>query len=144
MSFLATIIVIRISVDPINIITLVEGMKKGESIEELAARVKSVFNASANRARTIARTEVIGSTNFGRNVGMNRSGFKKKQWWTALDERVRTTPPSYYDHAAMHGKIIDIGQRWNVNGNMIRYPGDYMGDPANIINCRCVEFVIDK
>lgn len=119
--------------------SLSEGVDVGESIDQLAERIKSIFNVADKRAKTIARTEVVGSSNFGRYVGINESGFKVKEWFTALDERVRES------HQEMHGQKIDVEDNWEMpSGASLRYPGDYSGPPEEIINCRCIEVVVLK
>jgi SPP1 gp7 family putative phage head morphogenesis protein len=112
------------------------GVEAGEGVDAIAKRIKSVFNVATSRAKTIARTEVVGASNFSRWASMEAEGLKKKMWLTALDEKVRDT------HKNMHGKIIKVGQKWVVGGSKLRYPGDYMGAPAEIINCRCIEVVV--
>lgn len=112
---------------------LAQGTQEGESIEQMAERVKKVFNASTSRAKTIARTEVIGASNFGRHEALQQSGFAEFEWFTALDERVRTS------HKKMHGKRRTAQQGWALAGGIIKYPGDYNGPPEEIINCRCIE-----
>ncbi len=116
--------------------TLSAGAAKGESIDQLAKRVKSVFNAADKRAKTIARTEVIGSTNFARNESIRASGFIEKEWFTALDEKVRDT------HAAAHGDVVRVNEPWIVGGASLMFPGDPNGPPEEIINCRCVPVVV--
>lgn len=123
---------------------IVEGQKEGESINQIAKRIKSAVDGNVKRARTIARTEVLGSMNFGRSFVMSETDFKKKIWFTALDERVRGLGKNDADHVAMHGttKLNTMETKWHVpNGGAIRFPGDYLGEPKNIINCRCIEVV---
>lgn len=113
-----------------------DGMQDGESIDQIANRIKSVFKTSTKRAKTIARTEVIGTTNFGRFGQMQHTGYTRKKWFTAKDERVRS------DHAKMHGESVEIGNKWILpDGSQLRYPGDYMGTAKQVINCRCIEVV---
>lgn len=115
-------------------ITLGQGVEGGESIEQLSERIKKVFNAATNRARVIARTEVIGASNFGRHEGLEQTGFREFEWFTALDERVR---PS---HKLMHGKRRIKGESWVLSGGAtLKYPGDYNGPPGEVIQCRCIE-----
>lgn len=115
-------------------IELVEGMDKGESIQEIANRIRKVYNMAQTRARTIARTEVIGASNFGRNEALKRSGIGKKEWFTAMDERVRAS------HVRMHGMIIPVNQKWILpSGAILSHPGDFSGPASEVINCRCVE-----
>lgn len=121
---------------------IVTGQKKGESIDQIAKRIKGAVDGNVKRARTIARTEVIGVMNFGRSFSMSQTDFKRKIWFTALDEKVRTIPGP--NHVAMHGKTKPnkLGTKWHVpGGGAVRFPGDYLGEPANIINCRCIEVV---
>ncbi len=116
---------------------LVEGYQSGETIDQIAERILGVFEMARNRSLVIARTEIIGAANEGRSVAINRSGFKQKEWFTAMDERVRL------QHRAMHGKIINVGEMWNFpDGSSIRHPGDYSGPPHQIISCRCVEMIV--
>ena len=118
------------------------GMSAGESIGQISNRIKEVFNKkiSGARAKTIARTEVVGAANFGRSGGIEESGFKQRRWFTALDERVRSGP--LYNHQVMHGKVAKVGEPWVTPGGSLRYPGDYSGRAGNIINCRCVEVIV--
>lgn len=112
---------------------LLIGYKEGESIDQIAARIRGVFNMADSRARMIARTEVIGAANEGRYLAINRSGFQKQQWFTALDERVRL------QHRAMHGKTIKVGELWTMpDGSVLRHPGDHEGPPHQVIMCRCI------
>jgi hypothetical protein len=68
---------------------------------------------------------------------INNSGFRKKEWFTAMDEGVRPL------HSEMHGKIINVGDLWVFSdGNTLRYPGDYEGPDHLVVNCRCVELVV--
>lgn len=112
-------------------------MESGESTAQTAERIRNVFNVAKGRAKTIARTEVGGALNFARNESINRSGFREKKWFTALDERVRI------DHKDMHGLIVQVGQPWVLpDGSSLRYPGDPLGTARQIINCRCIEVVV--
>jgi SPP1 gp7 family putative phage head morphogenesis protein len=117
---------------------LTAGYQAGESIDQIADRIRNVFNVSKNRARSIARTEIIGAANEGRSIAINTSGYKKKRWWTALDEKVRKP-----QHTSMHGVIVNVGEAWVFpDGTSVRHPGDYTGPAHQIINCRCIEMVV--
>lgn len=116
---------------------LQEAIENGDSIDDIARSLRDTFNFANNRARTIARTEVIGSTNFGRNQALRRTGFERKKWFTALDERVRT------NHIDMHGQTAEMDGFWILPGGVtLRYPGDYLGPASEIINCRCIEIPV--
>lgn len=108
---------------------LQSGVSAGDSIDEIADRLRTIFNSSMSRARTIARTEIVGAANFGRAHQIISSGAISKTWYTADDERVRET------HKEMHNTTILINENWIVGGSTLRYPGDYMGRAGEIINC---------
>lgn len=116
---------------------LIEAFEKGETVDQIADRIRGVFDIAKSRARTIARTEIIGAANESRAIALNRSGFKEKQWFTAMDEKVRPT------HMLMHGKVVKVGEMWTLpSGVSLRHPGDYNGPASEIVNCRCIEIVV--
>ena len=108
--------------------SLVEGLKAGEGIPQLAKRVSQVMEASRTRAATIARTETGSAFSSGRVEGMRQAGISKQQWLTAHDEHVRES------HANQDGDIESIDGTFK---NGCRYPNDPEGLPEEIINCRC-------
>ena len=101
---------------------LTKGMTEGVSPYEMARRITDrVDKIGIVRARLITRTEVVNAHNQAslreyewaeQEIGETI----KVQWWTALDERVRSS------HRARHGKIYD---RATASG--------MLGEP----NCRC-------
>jgi len=38
---------------------------------------------------------------------------------------------------AMDGVRVPLNENFNVDGEMLEYPGDPSGSAGNIINCRC-------
>jgi HK97 family phage portal protein len=112
------------------------GLSQNETVSQLADRFRGVFAGATKRAMTIATTEVVRAVNYARSIQMQRTNFKFKIWFTALDERVRRT------HRVMHGVKIPIGQSWVLgSGSVLRYPGDPMGAASETINCRCIELL---
>jgi len=106
------------------------------TIQEFTDVIESVCDDLAGyRAETIARTEMLGSLNGGsRLAAVNSEVVKGRIWASALDNRTRDT------HAEMDGqRIDDMDTPWTVGGTSLMYPGDPSGDPAETINCRCVE-----
>ena len=114
---------------------VLEGMREGESIDQIADRLKDIFANASGRRNTIARTEVNSASNFGRYGAIKNSGFAKKEWFTAEDEKVRIL------HAAMDGESIGVDEVWVIDGFELKYPGDYDAPGYLAINCRCVEVV---
>ncbi len=119
--------------------TLTEGIREGESFRELEGRVRRAFNqASKNRARTIARTEVGRASQMGRQQGFEASDVvKAKEWVTAFDERVRDS------HVATHGQIVGVTENFTLGDGEKAYGPRVGADGAvslsarNSINCRC-------
>ena len=118
---------------------LMEAYEKGETIDQIADRIRSVFNISKNRAKVIARTEILGAANEGRHLAISRTGFGERRWFTAMDERVRA------QHKAMHGKTAKVGIPWVMpDGTSLRFPGDSNGPAHQVIQCRCIETVVPE
>jgi SPP1 gp7 family putative phage head morphogenesis protein len=124
---------------------LSEGASEGDGVPELAKRIKDLFEQTyKNRAKTVARTEVISAYNGSTSTMIQESDqIGGLEWIATHDNRVR---PS---HAAMDGKVIHKGQFFALDGATMLYPGDpnvhtgldstgSIPDPGSmIINCRC-------
>jgi len=113
--------------------TLTQGISAGESITELADRVREIYNFAATRSFTIARTESAISINGGRNIEMQKQGVKKREWLTARDEAVRES------HRKLEGEVRDMREKFS---NGLMFPGDPSGEASEVINCRCIELPI--
>jgi len=114
---------------------LVAGVAVGESIDDLATRVRSVFaTASKTRAVTIARTEVISAYNGAAMLGaaqMPADVVAAAEWIATRDARTRDA------HAAADGQTVAVGTAFDVGGRQMAYPGDPNGGAKNTVNCRC-------
>ena len=89
-------------------------------------------------AMRIARTEVVRASNEGAFEGADATGLDlKKVWISASDARTRTLADGDFDHDIMNGEKVDMNEPFNVNGDLLQYPGDPDGEPGNTINCRC-------
>ena len=122
---------------------ITEGINLGETVNELAERVKGIYNVASSRALTIARTESASSINAGRFIQLKNEGVKRHEWVTALDEAVRDS------HKALEGSITDIGEEFEFGGkggfsggSGLKYPGDMGGEPGEVINCRCITVAV--
>jgi HK97 family phage portal protein len=109
-----------------------EGVYAGEGIRDLQKRVVDTFEfASKVRARRIARTEVIGSSNFANLQAFRLSGVvAEKEWLAVRDGNTRDT------HKALDGNRARIDQPFSTGTNMAQHPGGF-GVPEEDINCRC-------
>jgi len=120
---------------------IIEGGQHAESIEQIADRVDRVleFTGSqnwANRARVIAQTETnrhYNSSLLAHALLVEREdgGTWTKEWQTLTDNKER---PEH--HAADHQKV-PLNQPYVVGGEPLMFPGDPLGMPHNVINCRC-------
>ena len=69
---------------------------------------------------------------FVQNIGkLNDVKRIERIWHDVGDNRVRLA------HMEAHGQIQPFGSKFLVGGELLRYPGDPVGRPDNIINCRC-------
>jgi hypothetical protein len=113
---------------------LIMGMQKGDSIQQLSARVKEVLSTTDTRARMIARTEVIGASNAGAMQQLEMLGEDapaQKTWLATRDGRTRLS------HAAANGQTVDFVMPFTVGGAKFDYPGDPDAPADERINCRC-------
>jgi HK97 family phage portal protein len=113
--------------------TLTEGAFAGEGISELRQRVQHVFEvASSSRAETIARTEVVGSSNKANLAAYELSGVVDGKEWLAV--RDGNTRP---EHRDLDGQRVWLHARFVASsGDSAEHPGGF-ADPAMSINCRC-------
>lgn len=121
---------------------LVIGYEAGESIQQLATRLRDVAKISEPRATTIARTEVVPAANFGSLQQLRAGGFTdaecKKEWLATNDARTREA------HRLADGQRVGLSQPFKVDGDYLQVPGDPAGRYENVVNCRCsIAYVFD-
>jgi len=96
---------------------LAEGFKLGESMDDLAKRVRSVFDVSRMRSERIARTETMTAANHGAVEGYKATGWvDRTQWWAAIDERTCDIC------GELHKQVNALGEGY---------------EPPAHVNCRC-------
>lgn len=111
---------------------LIQGISAGESIPELAARVRNTAGVSDARSLTIARTEVHAAHEAGSyDQALFVDPTATKVWLATEDARTRPT------HQAAEGQRRRINESFEVGGAALRYPGDPLGPADEVINCRC-------
>lgn len=127
---------------------LTDGVNSGESLDQLAQRVDRVLSYTGserwpNRARVIAQTETTRA--YGAGVlagGMEQSRLTgrllRKRWDAERDTRVRTS------HREVDGDVLDLGMPFYVDGIPLMFPGDPMGPPETVINCRCDLTIVNE
>lgn len=110
---------------------LLEGVANGETVDELAARVRSVFTDLASwRGTMIARTETVGGFNGSSYLVAQESGVVTARVWLATgDARTRDSHVNSDSE-----RVVSFTDRYS-NGCL--HPGN--GPAAEVIMCRCVE-----
>ncbi len=112
------------------------GLESGEGLNELTDRIKTTLGSNRTRALRIARTQTAGAVSTGRHAGMQKAGVELKAWITSGDPQVRD---SHVAAGSKYTEGIPLDQPFEVDGELLMYPGDPVGSAANIINCRCLE-----
>lgn len=114
----------------------------GKSIDDMVADMESDTNLAFGEARSelIARTEVLGASNFGTLSGLKQSGVIDKKVWLATPgtKGSRDGSDGQADHEALGAMDpIGINEKWIEPefGDELDHPGD--GPPRQCCNCRC-------
>jgi hypothetical protein len=118
----------------------------GASIPDVQAQIEQLFSDTSipawkNRARTVARTEVVGAYNGGLNdafsmIVANDPGTAWVKRWLATEDK-RTRP----DHVEADGQTVPFSQPFIVGGFQMQHPHDPDAPAKEVINCRCVELL---
>jgi len=121
-------------------VVLQEAVNEGVGVPEMASRIRDMEPGYERyKAERVARTETVGANNKGALEGYRQNDIEKKEWLTALDEKVRGLKPGdRYNHVAANGQAVLIDKPFIVSGQALDHPGDPKGSAGNIINCRCV------
>jgi len=95
------------------------------------------------RADRIARTEAQAVQNGGalaaaRARAQHFGDQLFKQWLATSDDRTRET------HRLADGLIVPAAAPFEVGGALLQFPGDPVGPPGEVINCRCTLTFLDQ
>lgn len=117
--------------------TLLEGVRAGEGVRDLAKRVTDTFSAAEGyRAERIARTEVLSASNHATWAAHKQSGIvQQRQWISTMDMSTRD------EHMGLHLDIVDLDAPFEIDGYSAMYPGGF-GYPEMDINCRCTTVAV--
>jgi len=118
----------------------------GASIPDVTDQIEHLF-ADTNikkwkdRARTVARTEVVGAYNGGLHdaftmLAANDPDTDYVHRWLATED-ARTRP----DHVEADGQVQPFGHPFTVGGFQMMHPHDPDAPAKEVINCRCVELL---
>jgi SPP1 gp7 family putative phage head morphogenesis protein len=115
--------------------SLEEGLRSGDTMEELAGRIRTEFTGiSAQRAMRIASTETGAAYGAARQEALSQSGIAFKKWLTSGNASVRPT------HHMASGQIVKVSDPFVVGGAKLMHPSDGSlgAPPQEVINCHCV------
>jgi len=122
-------------------VAIQDAIQSGEGIQQVARRIVTTGSgiADLNRARVIARTEIISASNAGSLEGAYATGVEfQKEWLATQDDRTRDA------HLVADGQRTNKDGDFLVDGEPLEYPGALNGSPANVINCRCTLLYITR
>jgi HK97 family phage portal protein len=106
------------------------------TVDQFAQVLKDTFaDLSGYRARTIARTEMVGGFNAGsREAAVDSGVVSQREWLPGGGAHSRP------EHDALGGYRTTGMDDAYPNG--LLFPGDPNGDPSETINCRCTELYV--
>ena len=109
-----------------------QGIVQGESIPKIAARIQNVTGVNTASAVRTARTMATNCQNAGRVQNMKTAeewGVQtRKRWLCTHDSRTRDS------HLEIDGETVADDATFS---NGCRWPGDPIGPPEEVWNCRC-------
>lgn len=121
---------------------ITRGILLGDPIPDIAQRLLNVANMDLNAAIRSARTATTAAECAGRINTYKQAaamGIQLKQMWRAtLDGRTR------HAHRLLDGQMVDIGEKFKVDGYELEYPGDPSAPGYLVYNCRCTVVSVDK
>lgn len=99
---------------------------------EIAALVKEKFDdIKESRVSLVVNTTVTAGMNAGLLKAFRDAGAKYKIWLSMRDNRVRDS------HVELDGQKVLIDEPFEVNGELIEFPGDPNANVKQAANCRC-------
>lgn len=103
---------------------------KGASAEEIAYKIRELYNKIGKRVITIARTETSAVINAGRVLQMQKQGVTYHRWVSSRNEKSRQS------HKDLDGKVVKLGDSF-LREYTLRWPCDMYAPAEEIINCLC-------
>ncbi len=114
------------------------------TLPQISKEVKqTVRNFTTFRAARIARTEThsaasFASQEYNKKISTQLGENLYKRWVSVSDARTRDS------HARANGQVRQIDDDFQINGALMKYPGDPRGGAKNVVNCRCVVVYVDE
>ena len=116
---------------------MTQGILKGESVDDMAKRLRSVTKMNRESSVRTARTLSTQAECLGRQDRWEEAEAKykiemQKTWIATLDDRTRDW------HAELDGETVDLDQPFENSVGKIMFPCDPdCPDGENVYNCRC-------
>lgn len=89
------------------------------------------YSYSDDRTKYVSESETNTIMNTNDFAEAKRNGYKRKQWITQKDNKVRNS------HRYVDDEIIGIDDMFDVGGCQMPYPRSPLGSPEEIQGCRC-------
>lgn len=114
---------------------LLEAINAGESIAQAELRLKDLPQFDRNRARAVARTEILtASSQANWESFMQSPSVIGKKWKHSGAKKIKPRET----HIAMDGTVVGVDELFLVDGEFGMYPRDTTFSAKNRVNCGCV------
>ena len=91
-----------------------------------------------NRAKSIARTEVLKASSWSQQRAAKSTGKKlEKEWVSQRDSIVRDA------HVILDNQRVPADSFYLYNGIKLDFPGDPKAPASLVVNCRCTEAFVE-
>lgn len=112
-------------------------IEKGETTDQIGERVRRKFaGISKERGIVIAKTETTTIYEMGRDMTFRAAGVQWTQWLCSGLGNERLS------HLGANEQIRAMGEKFDVGGYELAYPGDPDGPAKEVINCNCVRIAV--
>ena len=109
-----------------------DALENNEGFRGAERRLMKEVDMSKTRARMIARTESVMVTNACKFTQAELMPIEMEKTWMHDHPKM---PRDW--HIALSGKTIDLKDKFNADGTLMKHPGDPAGGAGNNINCKC-------
>jgi major membrane immunogen (membrane-anchored lipoprotein) len=126
--------------EDLGIVNPVAGTPEGDKFfKELSKNINTVLGGqSLNRAKTIARTEVVKASSWSQQRAAKSTGKTlEKEWVSQRDGVVREA------HFILDNQRVPADSFYLYNGIKLDFPADPKAPAALTVNCRCTEAYIE-
>jgi hypothetical protein len=107
-------------------------LENNEGFRGAERRLIKEVGMSKTRARMIARTESLMVTNAAKYTQSDLMPIEMEKTWRHDHPKM---PRDW--HIGLSGITIDLNEKFNADGTLMKHPGDPNGGAKNNINCKC-------